>query len=334
MQTTPNARRVLGLAVPTVLVSTMATALSAAPAQAMTPAVALTTLPSGSAFAGLAPGALPPRSELPTTGDYTVQDGDTLWDIARAHGTTVAALYAANGLGAGSIIRPGQVLSLGGPAPAAADAAPDAAPVAATPGGADPAGYEVVAGDTMWAIAQEHGLSVAALLAFNALAPDSIIYPGQTLQLTAPPPPPAESVAPDTYTAPEVVLTDEQAANARHIIAVGRELGVSDHGLAIALATAMVESGLVNHPGGDRDSVGLFQQRPSTGWGSAEQIADPDYAIRAFFRGTPHTNGLLDLPGWENLDAGVAAQEVQISAFPGRYALWEPQATDWIALYG
>lgn len=130
-------------------------------------------------------------------------------------------------------------------------------------------------------------------------------------------------------------LNDERRANAQVIIQVGRELGVSDYGIVIALATAMQESSLRNINWGDRDSLGLFQQRPSSGWGSAEQIMDPAYSTRLFFGGPSNPNkgrtrGLLDISGWQNMALTDAAQRVQISAYPQAYAKWEPSAWAWL----
>jgi hypothetical protein len=134
-------------------------------------------------------------------------------------------------------------------------------------------------------------------------------------------------------------LNDLQAENAALIIRIGRELGVSDRGIAIALGTSMVEAWLRNLEWGDRDSLGLFQQRPSTGWGEPDQIMNRDHSIRAFFLGTSNadgttTRGLLDIPGWEKMSFADAAQAVQISAYPDRYAKWEDAAYTWLALYG
>ena len=130
-------------------------------------------------------------------------------------------------------------------------------------------------------------------------------------------------------------LNDERRSNAQIIIAEGRELGVSDYGIVIALATAMQESSLRNLNWGDRDSLGLFQQRPSSGWGSAEQIMDPAYSTKLFFGGPSNPNkgktrGLLDISGWESMALTVAAQAVQISGHPTAYAKWEASAWAWL----
>jgi hypothetical protein len=130
-------------------------------------------------------------------------------------------------------------------------------------------------------------------------------------------------------------LNDERRTNAQIIINVGRELGVPDYGIVIALATAMQESSLRNLDWGDRDSLGLYQQRPSAGWGSAEQIMDEAYATRLFFGGPSNPNkgktrGLLDFSGWANMALTDAAQRVQISAHPNAYAKWEASAWAWI----
>ena len=88
----------------------------------------------------------------------------------------------------------------------------------------------------------------------------------------------------------------------------------------VALATALQESELKNLAGGDRDSVGLFQQRPSQGWGTAEQILDPRYAASTFY------NQLVKVRGWEDMRVTDAAQRVQRSAFPEAYEKWADEA--------
>ncbi len=117
----------------------------------------------------------------------------------------------------------------------------------------------------------------------------------------------------------------DQVANAATIVAVGREMGVPPRGHLIAVATAMQESTLRNLDHGDRDSLGLFQQRPSQGWGSPSQVRDPRYAARKFY------DYLLGLPGWEDWPVTVAAQRVQRSAYPDAYAKWERRAAQVIA---
>ncbi len=127
----------------------------------------------------------------------------------------------------------------------------------------------------------------------------------------------------------KVTLNSEQLTNAATIARVGRKVGASDRGVVIALMAALQESVLRNLNYGDRDSLGLFQQR--AGWGTAQQRRTPEYAARAFFGGPSGPNegspaGLLDKPGWKTMGLGEAAQAVQISAFPKAYDKWEPVA--------
>lgn len=265
---------------------------------------------------------------------YTVVSGDTVSGIASRFGLTVTSVLAANGLHLSSIIYPGQKLVL---SPAAAPApAPDAAPA---PAAADRS-YTVASGDTLIGIATSHGVSLGAILSANGLSRASIIYPGQTIVIpgaaeSTPAPAPAPEPAPAPAPAPEAAttpMTAEMRTNASAIVAVGRSIGVSDAALVVALAAAMQESGLRNLDYGHADSLGLFQQRPSQGWGTVEQIADPTYSATAFFVGVQgKTLGLLDISGWESMTVTEAAQAVQISAYPDAYAKWEQSARSWLA---
>ncbi|MEH0846312.1 hypothetical protein V6U81_28450 [Micromonospora sp. CPCC 205711] len=123
-----------------------------------------------------------------------------------------------------------------------------------------------------------------------------------------------------------VPLDDAQLANAKAIIKEAKETGVGERGAVIGIATSLQESKLYNlgHLGAynDHDSQGLFQQRPSSGWGTPEEVTDPKYASRAFFQ------ALRNVPGWQELPLTAAAQTVQVSAFPYAYAQWEEQAAD------
>ena len=133
---------------------------------------------------------------------------------------------------------------------------------------------------------------------------------------------------------PVTDLNDEQASNARTIVAVGQQRGVPTRGLLVALMTAMQESTLRNLDYGDRDSLGLFQQRPSMGWGTPAQVRDPTYAAAAFYGGPhspTHNRGLLGVSNWESMSLTAAAQAVQRSAFPDAYAKWETSARTWLA---
>jgi len=130
-------------------------------------------------------------------------------------------------------------------------------------------------------------------------------------------------------------LDAEQARNAGIIVAVGQAADVPTFGLHVALATAMQESSLRNLDHGDQDSLGLFQQRPSAGWGTPAQLQDPVYAAQAFFGGENGPNGgeppgLLDTDGWHHMSLTDAAQTVQRSAHPDAYARWEKAAAGWL----
>ncbi|HKS98219.1 MAG TPA: M23 family metallopeptidase [Rugosimonospora sp.] len=120
-------------------------------------------------------------------------------------------------------------------------------------------------------------------------------------------------------------LSQEQIHNAAVIISVGQQMKVPPRGWVIAIATAMQESTLHNYGNlgahNDHDSLGLFQQRPSQGWGTPAQVMDPVYASHKFYE------RLLQVAGWQNLPLTVAAQRVQRSAFPDAYAKHEPLAT-------
>jgi murein DD-endopeptidase MepM/ murein hydrolase activator NlpD len=120
-------------------------------------------------------------------------------------------------------------------------------------------------------------------------------------------------------------LTENQIRNAAIIIKVAQDLKVPPRGWVIGIATALQESRLTNLPHlgarNDHDSIGLFQQRPSAGWGTPEQLADPAYQARKFFE------KLVKIVGWQALPLTVAAQRVQISAFPNAYAKHEPLAS-------
>jgi hypothetical protein len=128
-----------------------------------------------------------------------------------------------------------------------------------------------------------------------------------------------------------ITLTSEQTDNAKGIIAATKKAGMDERAAVVAIATALQESKLENlgHLGerNDHDSQGLFQQRPSSGWGSVEQITDVEYSTTAFL------NGLKQVDGWQDMPLTQAAQKVQVSAFPDHYAQWETQAAEIVAAH-
>ena len=113
----------------------------------------------------------------------------------------------------------------------------------------------------------------------------------------------------------------DQVAMAATIVSVGAQMSVPVRGWVIGVATAIQESNLSNPTGGDQDSIGLFQQRPSQGWGTPQQLHDPVYASGKFFA------KLLTIPNWQDMALTDAAQAVQGSALPMAYAKWEPDAS-------
>src|SRR3712207_121965 len=118
----------------------------------------------------------------------------------------------------------------------------------------------------------------------------------------------------------EVTLDAVQMANAATISAVGVRRKMPERAVVVALATALQESKLENLDTGDRDSVGLFQQRPSQGWGSEEQIQDPRYAAEKFYA------ALKKVKGWKKMRVTDAAQKVQRSAYPNAYEKWADES--------
>src|SRR5690606_24441399 len=143
-------------------------------------------------------------------------------------------------------------------------------------------------------------------------------------------------------------LNRTQLTHAATIIETGSQIdGITRDGLVIALMAALTESTLrmlantsaypesADYPndgdGSDHDSLGLFQMRPQSRWGTVAELMDPVYQAEAFFGGPtgpnhPSPRGLLDIPGWEQMDKGEAAQAVEVSAYPDRYRNYQPVA--------
>ena len=119
----------------------------------------------------------------------------------------------------------------------------------------------------------------------------------------------------------EVTLNAEQMAHAATIAAIGIQAKMPERAVVVALATALQESKLENLAGGDRDSIGLFQQRPSQGWGTPDEISDPRYAAKKFYA------SLKKVRGWEKMRVTDAAQRVQRSAYPEAYQKWADEST-------
>ncbi|WP_420367146.1 C40 family peptidase [Curtobacterium sp. L1-20] len=132
------------------------------------------------------------------------------------------------------------------------------------------------------------------------------------------------AVAVQKGTLPEQVgpYSGDQVKNAAAIISIGKQRGLTQHAQQTALMAAMTESTLRNLSGGDRDSAGLFQMRPSQGWGTQAQVTDITYAINLFYE------RLVKVPGWDTMAPGNAAQAVEGSAFPDAYATKSANAVE------
>jgi LysM repeat protein len=296
-----------------------------------------------------APAAAPAKSTTTTSSGssgaskYKIVAGDTLTRIAARFGVSLQTLLSVNGLGMSSIIYAGHTITIPGrttvaSTPASKPAAPApvvSAPVVVTPAApARNSTYKIASGDTITSIAKKHGVTIRALLAANGLTAASIIYAGRTLVVPGAASAPVTQVA--QVGATVTPLSPTMKANALTIIAVGKQRGVPQYGIIVALAAAAQESGLQNLAYGDLDSIGLFQQRPSSGWGAVAQLENTTYAAQLFYGGPSNPNrgktrGLLDIPGWQSLTVTQAAQAVQISAYPTAYAKWEASARAWYA---
>ncbi|MFM6971501.1 MAG: LysM peptidoglycan-binding domain-containing protein [Rhodoluna sp.] len=286
-----------------------------------------------------------PKKQIPSF--HVVELGETLASVAKKYGIKLNDLLAANSLSESSLIYSGQKLNLKPNAQNSAPAAPESGLAAGvkTPSNSVNAGaissdphrpssvcqihgyHTVKAGESVSKIAAVYGVSTQSVLNQNSLTWTSTIFIGQKLIIPG---------VHEIQFCPDITkLTAEMKSNAQVIFDIGRSLGVSDYGIVIALATSMQESGLKNLSYGDRDSVGLFQQRPSAHWGSAEQIMNTEYAARAFYGGPSSptfgaARGLLDIRAWSDMTLTQAAQSVQISAYPNAYAKWEASAWVWL----
>ncbi len=269
----------------------------------------------------------------PTTsgGRYSIVKGDTLSAIAARFGVSTQSILDANGLAWTSIVYPGQTIVIPGRVPAAA---PAPAPVVGLAADAplDPPASGTAPAEAPIAEASAPA-SVAAAVATMAIA-ERPVLPVEPRRAAPAPSAPSGGSGGSTPRPPSggtvTPLTAEMRQHAATIIQVGRQLGVPEYGIVIALATAMQESSLRNLSWGDRDSVGLFQQRPSSGWGTAADLQVPSHAAHLFYEGrSGYTRGLLDIRGWQSMTLTQAAQAVQISAYPDYYAKWEASAWAW-----
>lgn len=248
--------------------------------------------------------------------EVVVAGGETVADVAGRHGASTASVLALNGLGWRTQVRTGDVLLV---KPALR---PQAAPVVD-----ELHRHRVGDGETVSSIAGRHGVATAAVLLANGLSRGSVVRSGQQLVIPVPNARRTGSGA--------VRLSGEMRANAHLVVDAGRSIGMPDDGLVIALAAAMQDSSLHNLGYGEGDAVGVFQQRPSLGWGPESALLDPFRAALAFF-GAPEAGlaapaaGLLDVDGWPFMSVGEAAAAVQRGGSAAVYGKWERAAREWL----
>ena len=171
-------------------------------------------------------------------------------------------------------------------------------------------------------------MKAVALFSAPMLAVLALIF-GVVVIFAAPSSPPLMASTGCQPTAPGAVggvrLDTQQVMVARAIVQVGQQARVPSRGWVVALAAGMQESGLRPLAYGDRDSIGVFQQRAA--WASYGERIDPVTSARMFYTGGHGGQpGLMDTGGWQSMSVSAAAQAVQVSAYPDAYAKWEPLA--------
>jgi hypothetical protein len=225
---------------------------------------------------------------------------------------------------------------------AAATACLALAALASVPAAAHTGAQRVAASAAVRAESGEASRSAdrAAGLSTSSSESDGVLRalsPEQAAAAPAPAPAPAPVPAAPALPVPVAGLSQTQMNNAAAIVAAGKALGLPKRAYVLAVACALQESNLLNlasdvlpesyqytneGSGSDHDSVGLFQQRPSSGWGAVKDLMVPDFAAKQFYR------ALVGISGWQSMALTYAVQAVQVSAFPEAYAKheWRAQA--------
>jgi LysM repeat protein len=209
-------------------------------------------------------------------GTYVVAAGDTLWDVAIAHGTTIAALVQANRIADPSFIRIGQSLLIPGTASSAPAVAPPA-PKPAPPAPVATTVHVVVAGDTLSAIASRYGVTITAIASANQLADPSFIRVGQRLTIPGTGPVVAPALTTAGMPADMAVIVANRSGMRDHLLAAASEFGVAP---AFVLAVAWQESGWNPGAMSFAGAIGLMQLMPDTAQWVGDAMLRESPAIR------------------------------------------------------